>query len=144
LVLAMSNVFQTKKEFTLAYRPQSNGQTERKNRTIKAELTKRCHQLGKNWAPYLKWIEFAYNTTPHSAHGYTPHFLMFGQQARIPTQYQLPEINTKGWYPHMKTYVREFLDRVALTYKIRNMRPRQYQEQMTKQHDKKTMERIEK
>jgi hypothetical protein len=79
LVLPMSNVFQTKKEFTLAYRPQSSGQTERKNRTIKAELTNRCLQLEKNWAPYLKWIEFAYNTTLHSAHGYTPHFLMFGQ-----------------------------------------------------------------
>ena len=46
LILAMCTVFSIKKEFALAYRPQTQGQTERKNRTIKAELIKRCHQFG--------------------------------------------------------------------------------------------------
>ena len=51
----------------IAYRPSTNGQTERKNRSIKAELRKRCHQFGPDWPSMLKWIEFSYNTTVHKS-----------------------------------------------------------------------------
>ena len=56
LIMALCRVFRIKKEFALAYRPQTQGQTERKNRTIKAELAKRFHQFGPDWPSMLKWI----------------------------------------------------------------------------------------
>ena len=113
LIMAICHVFKVKKEFALAYRPQSQGQTERKNRTLKAELVKRISQFGKTWPSYLKWIEMAYNCTTHPSHGHTPFLLMFGREAKLPMQFDIPKIDTKGWETSMKTYLSDFLDRMV-------------------------------
>ena len=136
LIMAMCHVFNIKKEFALAYRPQTQGQTERKNRTIKAELAKRMHQFGSSWPKYLKWIEMAYNCTPHASHGYTPFFLMHGREARLPIEQGIPKICTDGWQPTMKSYIKDLLDRMAQVRKeiIRNRTI--YQMKMVQQHDK--------
>ena len=101
-----------KKEFALAYRPQTQGQCERKNRTVKAEIAKRCHQFGPDWPKMLKWIEFSYNTTKHPSTGYSPFVLMFGREPRLPVEQDVPHINTKGWTTSMKTFFSDFLDRI--------------------------------
>ena len=31
---------------------------------------------------------FSYNTSVHSAHGFTPHELIFGQKARLPSEFE--------------------------------------------------------
>ena len=41
---------------------------------------------GDAWLPYAM---FTYNTTPHTATGYTPHELVYGQQAELPTALRL-------------------------------------------------------
>ena len=61
LIQALCKVYGTRKQFSLSYHPASNGACERMNRTIIAELAKRINQFGTNWAPQLKWVEFAYN-----------------------------------------------------------------------------------
>ena len=136
LIIAMCHVFNIRKEFSLAYRPQSNGQTERKNRTLKAELAKRIHQFGKNWPSYLKWIELAYNTTPHPSHGFTPFMLMFGREARLPIQTSLPKIDTQGWQTTMKAYLTDLLDRMAKYQQQARINKAKYQLKMINQHDK--------
>ena len=142
LVVAMCSIFNTKKEFALAYRPQTQGQTERKNRTIKAELRKRIHQFGANWPSMLKWMEFSYNTTPHPSHGYSPFTLMFGREPRLPIEQDIPNINTKGWSTSMKTYFKDFLDRIVVMRADTAERKRQYAAKMAKDHDKNVLEPI--
>ena len=46
-----------------------------------------------DWEDHLQHLCYAYNTSIHPATGYTPFFLMFGQQARIPADliFQLPQ-----------------------------------------------------
>ncbi|XP_052081497.1 uncharacterized protein LOC127719440 [Mytilus californianus] len=36
------------------------------------------------WPEYLPELTFMYNATPHSSTGYTPYFLMFGHEPRLP------------------------------------------------------------
>ena len=136
LILAMCQVFEIKKEFALAYRPQTQGQTERKNRTIKAELLKRCHQFGPDWPSMLKWIEFSYNTTVHPSHGFTPFLLMFGREPRLPIEQDIPHFNTSGWNTSMKTYFKDFLDRINALRNMATKRKQIYMARMTSQHDK--------
>ena len=143
LTMAICHVFQIKKEFALAYRPQTQGQTERKNRTLKAELAKRISQFGRAWPSYLKWIEMAYNCTPHPSHGYTPFLLMFGREAKLPMQSDIPKIDTKGWQTTMKSYLSDFLDRMAAFQKQAVINRTMYQVKLAQKHDKNLLEPLQ-
>ena len=136
LMLAMCRVFNIRKEFSLAYRPSTNGQTERKNRSIKTELRKRCHQFGPDWPSLLKWIEFSYNTTVHPSQGYSPFVLMFGREPRLPIEQDIPHISTKGWNTSMSSYFSDFLDRMGEMRKEAMRRKKYYMAKMVAQHDK--------
>ncbi|KAL0355853.1 UNVERIFIED_CONTAM: hypothetical protein Sradi_4032200 [Sesamum radiatum] len=70
-----------------AYRPQSDGQTERVNQCLENYLRCMCHQKPKKWAQWLTLAEFWFNTnfltslkaTPFQAlYGYPPHQLTMG------------------------------------------------------------------
>ena len=135
-ILAMCMVFNIHKEFSLAYKPSTNGQTERKNRSIKTELRKRCHQFGPDWPSMLKWIEFSYNTTVHPSQGFSPFVLMFGREPRLPIEQDIPHISTKGWNTSMKTYFSDFLDRISYMRSEAIKRKREYMAKMVDRHDK--------
>lgn len=73
-----------KRHLTSAYHPQSNGQTERFNRTLSASLTMYVEKNQKNWSDYLAALTFAYNITEHSVTNVAPYELIFGRRPRIP------------------------------------------------------------
>ncbi|UYV81558.1 K02A2.6-like, partial [Cordylochernes scorpioides] len=73
-----------KKKTTTAYHPQTNGLTERLNRTI-ADMYMDLDQ--KNWDEMLSFITFAYNTARQESTGFTPFFLI-----RIHFAYGLNEV----------------------------------------------------
>ena len=87
---AHCKVYGTRKQFSLSYHPASNGACEIMNRAIAAELAKRINQFGTNWAPQLKWVEFAYNVTSHTATNLSPYVLGFGRKPRMPLEAQIP------------------------------------------------------
>ncbi|KAL4192968.1 hypothetical protein AMTRI_Chr06g197020 [Amborella trichopoda] len=65
--------------FSSAYQPQTNGQSEVVNRTLEMYLKcSRSSQL-KNWAKWLTWAEFCYNTSCHTAIGRTPFKVVYGR-----------------------------------------------------------------
>ena len=65
--------------------PQTDGQVERMNRTLKQMLSKVVKKKGKDWDELLGPVLFAYRTAPQSSSGETPFSLVYGRDARILT-----------------------------------------------------------
>ncbi|MCO5548790.1 hypothetical protein L7F22_002252 [Adiantum nelumboides] len=62
----------------------SDGQTKRANKILEDMLCSYVCKKQSNWEEYLPILEFAYNSSKHSAIGFTPFMLMYGFQPRSP------------------------------------------------------------
>ena len=65
-----------------ARHPQTDGQTERANRTIKKALRSYVNARQDDWDQYLAPLEFAYNNARNASTGHTPFFLNHGFHPR--------------------------------------------------------------
>jgi len=65
-----------------AYHPQTDGATERANRTVIQMLRMSIAPEQRDWIHKLPAIEFAFNSATSSTTGYSPFFLNFGRQPR--------------------------------------------------------------
>lgn len=84
-----------------AYHPQTNGMTERFNRTLEAMLSQYVSDDHKDWDEYLPFMLFAYRTAVHEATNETPFYMMMTRDARMPLKSSdgvLPEKETVGDY----------------------------------------------
>ena len=72
------------KSCTTPYHPQGDSLVKRFNRTLLAMLATAVQERPFKWEEYLRRLCMAYNTSVHPTTGYTPFYLMFGRQARMP------------------------------------------------------------
>ncbi|KAF8695821.1 hypothetical protein RHS03_07886, partial [Rhizoctonia solani] len=69
--------------FSLAYHPQSNGQTERVNPMVEHFLRAYLGINQKDWVKWLPMAEFAYNNAVHSSTGKTPFKALYGWEPSL-------------------------------------------------------------
>jgi hypothetical protein len=74
----------TKTAMSTAFHPQTDGQTERMNRTLEEMLRIYTSYKQDNWDEYLPAAEFAYNNSKQASTGYTPFELDHGQHPNTP------------------------------------------------------------
>ena len=74
------------KSRTTLYHPQSDGLVERYNRTLLAMLATAVREHPFKWEEHLRRLCLAYNTSVNPTTGYSPFFLMFGRQVRMPVE----------------------------------------------------------
>ena len=72
------------KSRTTSYHPQCDGLVERWNRTLLQSLATSVSDHPENWDEFVTKICFAYNTSVHPTTGFSPFYLTFGRQARLP------------------------------------------------------------
>jgi hypothetical protein len=104
---------------TSAYNPQSNGMVERDNETIAAMLTPYVHYDQKNWDQNLGTLAGAYRSSPHAATGYTPNYMEYGRELRLPVE---NIVGAKTIYWDQQDYLSEKLKRISLSWDIARAR----------------------
>jgi transposase InsO family protein len=67
-----------------AYHPQTDGQTERENRTLEEMLRSFTSWSQDDWDEHLSALELASNNAVQASTGFTPFFLNSGQEVRLP------------------------------------------------------------
>ncbi|UYV70456.1 K02A2.6-like [Cordylochernes scorpioides] len=77
---------------TTAYHPQTNGLTERLNKTIADMLSMYVDVNQKDWDRILPFVTFAYNTAKQESTGFTPFFLVHGREAETPLDVLFPKL----------------------------------------------------
>ena len=66
------------------FHPHSDGSSERSIPTVNNMLAKVVAEDQRNWDLYVSSSCFAYNTAVHSCTGYSPSFVEFGRELRLP------------------------------------------------------------
>ncbi|XP_037503481.2 retrovirus-related Pol polyprotein from transposon 412 isoform X2 [Rhipicephalus sanguineus] len=64
------------------YNPQTNGLTERTNRTLTNMLSMYVDADHRNWDDVLPFVTYAYNTAKHEVTGHSPFFLLYARNPR--------------------------------------------------------------
>ena len=96
LIAEICKLLQIHKSRTTAYHPQGDGLVERFNRTLLDMLATTIKDYPGSWEDHVRAVCMAYNTSVQPTTGFTPFYLMFGRQARIPVDimYGSPVVET--------------------------------------------------
>ncbi|KAL2246065.1 UNVERIFIED_CONTAM: Transposon Tf2-12 polyprotein [Sesamum indicum] len=74
----------TKLHFSIAFHPQTNGQSERTIQTLEDMMRACTMEFKGNWDDHLPLMEFAYNNSFHSSIGMARYEALYGRRCRSP------------------------------------------------------------
>lgn len=79
-----------------AFHPQTDGQTERTNRTLEEMLRSYVNTHHNDWDKHLPMLEFAYNNSVNASTGYSPFYLNYGYHPNVPAALSNPQASTSN------------------------------------------------
>lgn len=90
IVRDVNQICQTSHLLTTAYHPQTNGLTERFNKTLADMLSMYVDVEQRNWDTILPFVTFAYNSAKQDTTGFSPFFLVHGRDIQTPLDVIFP------------------------------------------------------
>ena len=135
LLSEMYRLLDIHKVSTTAYHPQTDGLVERFNRTLLEMLSKTATKSGKDWDTRLPFILYAYRVSTHPSTGESPFYLLYGRDARLPTDEALmPPVQR---YPIDTTdYRAEFTTKMSEAWESARYHVKKAQSRQKKYHDR--------
>ena len=91
---------------------------ERFNRTLIQMLSTCIEDHPFEWEDHIHKVCMAYNSSKHATTGYSPFYLMFGREARLPvdimymTPSQKEEVTLAGYVSNLRDLLHEAYERV--------------------------------
>ncbi|XP_041440977.1 uncharacterized protein LOC121400938 [Xenopus laevis] len=95
LIKELLDLLNVAKSRTTPYHPEGDALPERFNRTLLDMLGTLSVTEKPFWSRHVSALVHAYNCTRHESTGFSPYFLMFGREARLPIDVQLG-VSTDG------------------------------------------------
>ena len=80
----------TRLGMSTSFHPQTDGQSERTNRTLEDMLRAYTNDRHNDWDLHLTPAEFAYNNSVQASTNQTPFFLTYGQHPHVPAIFERP------------------------------------------------------
>ncbi len=99
-----------RRRHSTAFRPQTDGQTERQNQTLEHYLRCYCTYAQDDWATKLALAEFSYNNTLHEATGYAPFYLLYGYHPSINVEDNAHQWGSESATASVRIYVDSVLE----------------------------------
>jgi hypothetical protein len=98
-------ITRTRHHMSTTANPQAN-LVERLNGVLKDMLAMFVHQNQADWDIYIPVVAHAYRTTVNTVTGYSPFRMLYGREARLPTESWIEKIaNNSNW--NLSQYVHE-------------------------------------
>eukprot|EP00253_Pinus_taeda_P012189 PITA_12189 len=118
----------TQLNFSTAYHPQTDGQTERVNQMVEDMLRAYVMQQPTRWEDYLHLVEFAYNNGYHTSTQMSPFEVLYGRKCRTPASWGGPE-DKLSLGPEMLKEMEDMVKRVRVNLKAAQDRQKNYADQ---------------
>ena len=103
---------------TTPYHPMGNGQPERFNRTLLTMIGTLPRVEKANWQNWVNHLTHAYNCTKSKVTGFSPYFLMFGREPRIPVDEAFKVTFPFRQEKNVHEYVHHLRERLQWAYNI--------------------------
>ncbi|GJW41585.1 putative reverse transcriptase domain-containing protein [Tanacetum coccineum] len=81
---SLLNALGTSLDMSIAYHPQTDGQSERTIQTLEDMLRACAIDFGKGWVNHLPLVEFSYNNSYHASIKAAPFEALYGRKCRSP------------------------------------------------------------
>ena len=91
----------TEHRISSAYHPQTNGQRERDNRTLKEALAKQVNDECNNWDTLIPGVLLAYHASEHASTKISPFEVMYGRKARLPIDLNEGDVSNVEFQPEV-------------------------------------------
>ena len=100
----LRRILRYKLALSLAYHPQTDGETKRVNQEIKTYLQIFCGSNSLEWTEQIPMAKFVHNIRPHSVTGKSPFYLIMGYEPQA-----LPDITNKTNLPAVEKRLDEIV-----------------------------------
>ena len=106
-----------KKINTLGYHPQTDGLVEKFNATLIQMIAKSCTVSDRDWDTRLPYLLFAYRVSAQASTRESPFFLVYGRDARVPTETVLSHVRNP-YMVDIDDYKVDLLANLSLAWRL--------------------------